>query len=177
MCYECGRPASWTGDIGAGTCHVCREFYCHQHYNKFIGRCDRCALDPAWGQAHNLHRPPDSNIGCYIILTILCLVPIVILAIMLHLSQGATQAEIRDAGDPLSNTFFLVLAGLATLAFLFILGSLMSITGRFGRLVVLIIFGVLAVVGVTLTLQAHQRYLDVTSTSTSTSTCYYWCDL
>jgi hypothetical protein len=89
---------------------------------------------------------------------------------MLHLSQGATQAEIRDAGDPLSNTFFLVLAGLATLAFLFILGSLMSITGRFGRLVVLIIFGVLAVVGVTLTLQAHQRYLDVTSTSTSTST-------
>jgi len=166
VCYECGFPASLMADRGAGTCHVCREFYCHQHYIIYKQRCDRCDLDPEWGQAHRAQIPPPSNIGCNIAITLFWLVPIVIFAIMLSLSQGATSTVIRDAGDPFSNGFFLALAGLATIGVLWMFVSLMKVARGFGKLVVLVVFGILAIVGVTLAFQAHQRYQDV-STSTS----------
>ena len=127
-CYTCDIPVYLGVSLGrkqvGGKCRMCQQYYCFNHRNWMTLLCDECERHPE--TVASRRAPEPSNIGCsIIILTILCLVPIVILAIMLHLSQGATQAEIGDAGDPLSNTFFLVLAGLATLAFLFIFGSLM----------------------------------------------------
>jgi hypothetical protein len=84
---------------------------------------------------------------------------------MPHLSQVADTNSIRDAGDPFTNPFFLVLSGLATIGFLWIFLTLMRVARGVGEVIVLIIFGVLAVAGIILAFQAHQRYQHL-STST-----------
>jgi hypothetical protein len=175
-CYACGHPVYLGATIGydkraAGKCRMCQQHYCADHRNWMTMLCDECERHPE--TVASRRAPEPSNIGCNIALAIFWLIPIVILGIMLHLSQGADTNSIRSAGDPFTNPGFLVLAGFATIGFLWIFVSLMTVARGVGKVIVLIIFGVLAVVGLLLTFQAHQRYQHLSTSSQAITSSWY----
>jgi hypothetical protein len=161
LCYKCGLPLGKTR--GRVRCHVCHQDYCNNCSNFWTKKCDTCDLDPTWGLAHrpvaDAAAAKEFN-GCgTAILVLIWAFFAAFFGFLVYTSPHVSAETVRNAGDPLTNGFFLADASVVALGLVSMAIAVIVKGKGLGRVVGLTVFLALLVTELVFIFRFHQLYL------------------
>jgi len=159
--YNCRVPLGRMN--GRVHCHVCGQDYCNKCASFWTHECDHCKVDPQWGRTHlpvaDAAAAKEFN-GCgTAILVLIWAVAAAFFGFLVYTSPRVSAETVRNAGDPLSNGFFLADASVIALGLVSMAIAVLVKGKGLGRVVGLTVFLALLATELVFIFRFHQLYL------------------